>query len=616
VEPIWFLNQGTIAVGSDSNLYSTSPSGGDRLIGTIFRISPAGDVKVLFNFDRATGAGPQSGLINGGDGWFYGTTYSGGKLGVGTIFRIRPTDSEPQVLYNFRNGSVLGLKPPCPTCPYSGRQRADIAPSYPIVPPVRAANGTLYGVTTYTNAQGLGAMYSMAPPYDSTSFHTLCIFDQRLKADTAMARYVCKPSIYFPGTLILSRTGGELYGTTLSGNGAVFRATLDGSVTTIHEFDGPGGSKPYNVMQGSDGRLYGTTANGGDANLGTVFRLNPASGDFRVMSHLHQGSNILGLNPIGGLVEAVGDTDATSGAVHFLYGTTKFGGKYGRGILFRIPLDGDEKSFRVVHNFDMYTTGRTPVTPLVLGPKGLLYGVTYQGGTYDAGAFYTLNPIVLPTVTFHDAVMQGGLPAKNDEGFLINDPIVEVRTGVTASQAGGAVMPDGMMVRARCPNPHIIQFIYRERISPTGERLPGLWTPTGPYALTTDLADKKWHTDVPLKKDPALAGHYNAYLDQAPGAVHQSIPTAVTILDAPGFGDQGAYPPSGQNPDTTKSETWRATLYDFVFCNCQVTREVWWSREMRGGKVYYAHIRVFIPAPDILDWISSQLRKDDYAPVP
>lgn len=642
LDPLWFLNPGAMVVGPDSNLYSTSPSGGTNGVGTIFRITPAGQVTVLFNFDRTHGAGPQSGLVDGGDGWFYGTTYSGG-FGVGTIFRIRPGDTAPQMLYRFRNGSTIGLKPDCPTgrCPYTGRQRADIAAGYPVAAPVRARNGVLYGVTPYSNNQIYGVLYSFAPPYDSTTFHALCIFDQRMKADTAMARFVCKPNIGAPGALILGRTGDELYGTTLGANGAVFRAATSGDVTLLHTFDLAGGSKPFNLTQASNGSLYGTTYGGGSANLGTVYRLNPASGVFTVMSSLHVGAVVQGLNPVGGLVEAVGDSDATRGVVPYLYGATKFGGKYGRGVLFRIPLDGDSLSFRVLHEFELYTTGRSTVTTPTLGPKGLLYGLTYQGGAFDGGAFYTLNPMAPPGVRTHDAALLGGVAATNDEGFPLNDPIVDVRTGVTASQTGvdSAGKPvttsidDGIMVRARCPNPHIVQFIFRERMSTLGYRIPGTYSPSsGSYSFTTLMppaGDTVWRTDVPLKKDSAYYGRWDAYLDLAPGAAHQRTSNSAVIFDRPGFGwfgipraetdprsEDPPYPLSGQSRNDAQSETWRITAHDYVMCNCQVTREVRWAREVHDSVASYRHIRVFIPAPEILTWINEKLRRDGYAPVP
>jgi uncharacterized repeat protein (TIGR03803 family) len=623
VEPIWFSNTGAIAVGADSNLYSTSPQGGNRLVGTIFRISPMGEVKVLHDFvqfDPKDGSGPASGLVKGADGYFYGTTYGGGHFGTGTLFRIRPDQTSPEILWHFRNGSVTGLWPDCADpyhrCPYTGRQRADIAAAYPITPPVLAPGGVLYGVTSYSNNQGFGVLYRDAPPYDSTSFHALCIFDQRLLADTAMKRFVCKAKGFFPNALLLGRDG-SLYGTTLGGNGTVFRATTGGDVTTIHEFDLTHGFKPYNLMQASNGRLYGTTSNGGDTGGGVAYGLD-TSGDgllgrgFNVMTSFRVGSWLQGMNPVGGLVEV----KPPGSSEPLLFGTTKFGGKNGRGILFSIPLGGDSLSLRLLHEFDLYGTGRTSVTAPVLGPGGLLYGLTYQGGTYDKGVFYTLNPEV-PAATVHDSWLSGGVAAKNDAGVQLSDSIVQVMTGVTGSQGTPqTTYTDGITVRARCPTPHIVQFIYRERLASWNVLLPGTMSPTsGSYQLTTDLGNIHWHTDVPQAKDPAFLGHYNAYLDQALGAVHQSGPSMATIFDVPNF-PEPAYPPAGQLADPSLSETWRITARDFVVCNCRVTREVWWSREERGGKLRYAHIKIVSPMKDALDWINANLQVDGYAPIP
>ncbi|MDQ6827801.1 MAG: hypothetical protein M3081_02935 [Gemmatimonadota bacterium] len=47
-----------------------------------------------------------------------------------------------------------------------------------------------------------------------------------------------------------------------------------------------------------------------------------------------------------------------------------------------------------------------------------------------------------------------------------------------------------------------------------------------------------------------------------------------------------------------------------------MTKEVWWSREVRGGKASYAHIRILTPAPDELSWINEHLKNDGYAAVP
>src|ERR1700689_4450947 len=81
---------GAIVQGRDGNLYSTSHDGGTDNAGTVFKITPAGQVSVLYNFDGVTGAFPSSGLTLGTDGNFYGTTFENGPANYGTVFKITP----------------------------------------------------------------------------------------------------------------------------------------------------------------------------------------------------------------------------------------------------------------------------------------------------------------------------------------------------------------------------------------------------------------------------------------------------------------------------------------------------------------------------------------------
>lgn len=623
-DPIFFLNTGAIASGVDGNLYSTSSSGGTKGAGTAFQIGISGALKVLTHFapyDTSTGSGPYSGLVDGHDGYFYGTTYAGGHFGVGTLFRIRADQTKPEILWHFRNGSTLRLLQTCPTkltCYWPGRLKADIAASYPIAPPVVGPGGVLYGVTPYSNNQIFGVLYTTSPPYDSTRFHALCIFDQRMLADTSMAKFVCKATSGFPNSLLLSPDGSTLYGTTLSGpgtslHGSVFKATTSGDISTIHAFDLTHGSKPYNLMMGSNGLLYGTTANGGDTGWGTVYRLDTSGGGFTVMSMFHVGAWAQGATPIGGMVE----TQPSGSVAPFLFGTTKFGGRYGRGTIFRIPLMGDSLSLRVVHDFDMGFTGRSPVTPPVVGSGGGIYGLTYEGGLYSAGVLWALDPIVLNETTTHDANLTGGTAAKDDNGVLINDPLVQVFVNAQAIQPGVSVT-GGIRVLGRCPNAHIVQFLYRERLSPSGTAYTDqIATVSGTYQLS-DVQAKQihWNTDVPQTK--LVLGPYeqrNAYLDQANGAAHYTVPGLVEIFDAPGF-SAPTYLADNVTLDPKLSETWRATARDFLVCNCKVAKEIWWSREQNGPAPRYAHIKVVDPAPDVLTWINAQLKSNGYAPIP
>ncbi len=86
----------------------------DAGCGTIFKISPAGKLTTLHNFEGGDGANPTSTLILATDGRFYGTAGSyGNPPYVGTAFAIT-SQGEFATLHNFTsaegypNGVIQG----------------------------------------------------------------------------------------------------------------------------------------------------------------------------------------------------------------------------------------------------------------------------------------------------------------------------------------------------------------------------------------------------------------------------------------------------------------------------------------------------------------------------
>ena len=79
---------------------------------------------------------------------------------------------------------------------------------------------------------------------------------------------------------LLEGSDTKLYGTSANGGanllGSVFRVDRDGgNFTILHSFVGADGSQPSAALVvGSDGKLYGTTTLGGASDLGTVFRID------------------------------------------------------------------------------------------------------------------------------------------------------------------------------------------------------------------------------------------------------------------------------------------------------------------------------------------------------
>ena len=103
-------------------------------------------------------------------------------------------------------------------------------------------------------------------------------------------------------------------------------------------FDGTNGKLPFSgLIQANDGNFYGVTSHGGSSNKGVLFRMTP-DGVLTVLHNFTGGSD--GARPMGGLVQA---SDGN------LYGTGKYGGKNGVGVLFRATLAGDVVP---LHDFD------------------------------------------------------------------------------------------------------------------------------------------------------------------------------------------------------------------------------------------------------------------------
>ena len=92
---------GGLTQGSDGNFYGTTYYGGSDNSGTVFMITPTGSITTLWSFSGASdGKYPIAGLMQSSDGNFYGTTSAGGSGGSGTMFMITPV-GDLTTLYTF-----------------------------------------------------------------------------------------------------------------------------------------------------------------------------------------------------------------------------------------------------------------------------------------------------------------------------------------------------------------------------------------------------------------------------------------------------------------------------------------------------------------------------------
>jgi uncharacterized repeat protein (TIGR03803 family) len=239
-------------------------------------------------------------------------------------------------------------------------------------------DGTLYGTTPRGGIGGVGTVFSISP---SGQEHVVYSFKGG------------SDGLYPLDSLI--DLNGMLYGTTSEGGNATCHLIECGTVFAVdpssgnehivYRFNGGlDGEYPFDSLIAVNGTLYGTTSQEGDptCQCGTIFSVNPVSGQERVLHRFKGGSD--GSGPTAGLL-ALGNT---------LYGTTYAGGTVncpegiiaGCGTVFAYNISSRRE--RVVHPFgDNATDGGNPRASLIY-MKGVLYGTTAGGGLRNCPVFY------------------------------------------------------------------------------------------------------------------------------------------------------------------------------------------------------------------------------------
>jgi uncharacterized repeat protein (TIGR03803 family) len=130
------------------------------------------------------------------------------------------------------------------------------------------------------------------------------------------------------------QSGDHLYGMTTNGghhnDGVLFRIKTDGSsFELLHKFGETDhdGKNPYGSLLLVDDQLYGTTANCGDKDLGTVFVFNTSGNNYqRLYSFGGKTNNDDGAKPIDNVILVNG----------WLYGMTTEGGAHNQGTIFKV----------------------------------------------------------------------------------------------------------------------------------------------------------------------------------------------------------------------------------------------------------------------------------------
>jgi uncharacterized repeat protein (TIGR03803 family) len=334
------VNAGTYSVIVSNSLGWVSSAGAAL---TLFTLTN------LYSFSGGPDGANPNALVPGANGLFYGTTQNGGTNGYGTIFQLQlAPNGAPTNLYSF-TGAGDG--------------------AFPVAGLVPGADGNFYGSASVGGTGGdWGTIFKITPGGTFSSIYSF----------TGVA------DGGFPYAELVQGTDGNFYGTTLEGGiskgwGTVFEITPDGLLNSLHSFTGgaDGGSPEAALVQGVDGRLYGTTSEGGTGS-GTVFAIS--TNGALVTLYSFTGVSDGGF-PYAGVIQA-GDRN--------LYGTTAYGGQYGNGTIFKITTNG---ALTTLYSFTGGSDGSSPVAALIQASDGNLYGTTaYGGGAYgDDGTVFQIT---------------------------------------------------------------------------------------------------------------------------------------------------------------------------------------------------------------------------------
>jgi uncharacterized repeat protein (TIGR03803 family) len=384
---------------------------------------PAQTFTTLHNFDATAGAYPQSVLVQGADGNFYGTTFEGGASNGGTVFSMT-ADGTLTALHSFSGYPTDGLKPfaglilgtdgnfygttsgggTSSTCVGEGGCGTvfRITPNgilttlhsfdgtdgaYPYAALIQGIDGNFYG-TTYggdssdaCGEPGCGTIFKITPRGTLTTLHNFCSQTNCADGDQPVAGLV-------------QGTDGRFYGTTFAGT--IFHITAGGALTTIFTFDGTNGLYPEaTLVQGADGEFYGTTHEGGTIECangigcGTVFKITPEGALTTLYNFCSQQNCADGSRPQAGLIQG---TDGN------FYGATFEAGANDAGTVFSITPGG---ALIALHSFCSQSNcadGGNPFAGLLQDTNGTFYGTTLDGGTGNLGTVFSLSVGLAPFV--------------------------------------------------------------------------------------------------------------------------------------------------------------------------------------------------------------------------
>jgi len=342
--------------GIDGDFYGTAYYGGAHSGGTVFKVSPSGELTAVYSFcskrQCRDGSGPESSLLLSTNGEFYGTTFWGGNGMGGTTFKMNSKGKVSTLMKFSTPSSPDGL--------------------------VQGSDGNFYG-TTYWGGNGggclpgyvsCGTVFRMTPAGNVSTLYGFCSQLNCVDGGLPWAGLIQGSDGYFYGTTYGG--GANCEGVGSLGCGTVFKVAFDGSLTTLYSFCSEAncadGAWPIaGLVQGTDGNYYGSTPAGGNGEEGTIFRIAPDGQFDTLYSFCSEPSCADGESPSGSLIQG---TDGS------FYGVTAGGGLNNSGTIFQFTSGFALNTLYSFCSQPNCADGDQPSGGLLQGTDGNFYGTT------------------------------------------------------------------------------------------------------------------------------------------------------------------------------------------------------------------------------------------------
>lgn len=313
------------------------------------------------------------------------------------------------------------------------------------------SSGNAYGTAVVGGLYGCGVVFKLTPTSPTTW------------RESVLYNFTCGFDGKNPHGGVTLNSKGDLFGTTTAG-GSGGACTGDGC-GVIYELTPAGERVLYNFTGGNDGfgpggplsfdkqgRLYGTTPDGGAYSQGVVYQLARSGGSWRFnVIHAFTGGADGGVGSLGSLL--IDESNA-------IYGVTELGGAHSAGTVFKLaPESGGTYDLTTLYAFKGMPDAGSAYGGLLADASGDLFGTTYYGGAKGAGSVFELSPAGMRR--WKERVLYsftGGTDGGSPTSTLVLDPAGDLLG--TTSAGGSAGCSCGTVFKIS-GNAHVETVLHR-----------------------------------------------------------------------------------------------------------------------------------------------------------